>query len=393
MKPWQQQQMTHAGPIQSERPLSLPDWLASIQQRMAMLGQEFAPAAIKQSLTQWPDPYQTKWNGGQNMDPMQVAMDWGMNPIGLLGRIVHHGTPHQWAPEPGFPAGRPRLDKIGTGEGAQAYGYGNYFADSPMVAKSYAEAGGRAPRLSLDGKEIPFPSWDAGMGPRESAMRAAADIVPVQGVDTKAAMKILRSRLGEKRQVLEGERLQELYDAVDYLEKNKFDVMPSGTVNTLDLPDERIPGLLDWDKPLSEQPEAVRKALAKIGIKPTDPDLLAEANRQMMDAWNAYQEARKKFGWKDTRTGDAEWAWQQARKDLATLQRYNDPIGQRVYQDYPMAQSGISEVLREAGISGLRYLDAGSRGGSGGTSNYVIWDQALLDEMGRRMARMKGLLE
>jgi hypothetical protein len=29
-----------------------------------------------------------------------------------------HGTPHVWAPEPGFPHGRPRLDKMGTGEGS-----------------------------------------------------------------------------------------------------------------------------------------------------------------------------------------------------------------------------------------------------------------------------------
>ena len=31
--------------------------------------------------------------------------------------IAWHGTPHVWGPEPGFPHGRPRLDKIGTGEG------------------------------------------------------------------------------------------------------------------------------------------------------------------------------------------------------------------------------------------------------------------------------------
>ena len=31
---------------------------------------------------------------------------------------VWHGTPHVWPPEPGFPHGRPRLDKIGTGEQA-----------------------------------------------------------------------------------------------------------------------------------------------------------------------------------------------------------------------------------------------------------------------------------
>ncbi|MBK8117396.1 MAG: hypothetical protein IPK44_24220 [Candidatus Accumulibacter sp.] len=44
--------------------------------------------------------------------------------------LAWHGTPHVWAPEPGFPHGRPRLDKMGSGEGAQAYGWGWYSADS-----------------------------------------------------------------------------------------------------------------------------------------------------------------------------------------------------------------------------------------------------------------------
>ena len=42
--------------------------------------------------------------------------------------IAWHGTPHVWPPEPGFPHGRPRLDKMGSGEGAQAYGWGWYSA-------------------------------------------------------------------------------------------------------------------------------------------------------------------------------------------------------------------------------------------------------------------------
>jgi hypothetical protein len=52
-----------------------------------------------------------------------------------------HGTPHVWAPEPGFPHGRPRLDKMGTGEGAQAYGWGWYSAESQEVADVYSGIG------------------------------------------------------------------------------------------------------------------------------------------------------------------------------------------------------------------------------------------------------------
>jgi hypothetical protein len=74
------------------------------------------------------------------MDPMTGAMlTAGAAPVGgllarapagALGMNVFHGTPNKFAPEPGFPQGRPRLDKMGTGEGAQKYGKGFYSADA-----------------------------------------------------------------------------------------------------------------------------------------------------------------------------------------------------------------------------------------------------------------------
>jgi len=56
---------------------------------------------------------------------------------------VHHGTPYTFAPEEGFPHGRFRLDKIGSGEGAQAFGWGIYFADREGVARSYRDVTSR----------------------------------------------------------------------------------------------------------------------------------------------------------------------------------------------------------------------------------------------------------
>jgi hypothetical protein len=58
--------------------------------------------------------------------------------VGALGQgerqpgfTAYHGSPHDFD--------KFSLDKIGTGEGAQAYGHGLYFADSEGVAKSYKE--------------------------------------------------------------------------------------------------------------------------------------------------------------------------------------------------------------------------------------------------------------
>jgi hypothetical protein len=50
----------------------------------------------------------------------------GYNPVGMT---VFHGSPHLFE--------RFDMSKIGTGEGAQAYGKGMYMAQSPSVAEGY----------------------------------------------------------------------------------------------------------------------------------------------------------------------------------------------------------------------------------------------------------------
>src|SRR4029453_2036207 len=48
------------------------------------------------------------------------------------GIKAYHGSPHDFE--------QFSLAKIGTGEGAQAYGHGLYFAEKPEVAKQYRDA-------------------------------------------------------------------------------------------------------------------------------------------------------------------------------------------------------------------------------------------------------------
>jgi len=62
------------------------------------------------------------------------------------GLTAWHGTPHKIQ-------GAFDISKVGTGEGAQAYGHGMYFAENPAVAKEYANTLG-AKSMSIDGKPI-----------------------------------------------------------------------------------------------------------------------------------------------------------------------------------------------------------------------------------------------
>src|SRR5690606_18965584 len=48
-----------------------------------------------------------------------------------VGIRAYHGSPHDFD--------RFSMDKIGTGEGAQAYGHGLYFAEAEDVARSYRD--------------------------------------------------------------------------------------------------------------------------------------------------------------------------------------------------------------------------------------------------------------
>ena len=52
--------------------------------------------------------------------------------LGVGGMTAFHGSPHKFS--------KFSMDSIGTGEGAQAYGHGLYFAENPKVAGEYQKA-------------------------------------------------------------------------------------------------------------------------------------------------------------------------------------------------------------------------------------------------------------
>ena len=72
--------------------------------------------------------------------------------------VAYHGTPHE--------VDRFSSDKIGTGEGAQVYGHGLYFAENPKVAEEYRK--NLSEGIHYDGKPID-PSPRLKFNPRETA--------------------------------------------------------------------------------------------------------------------------------------------------------------------------------------------------------------------------------
>jgi hypothetical protein len=95
---------------------------------------------------------------------------------------------------------------------------------------------------------------------------------------------------------------------------------------------------LDWDKPLSQQPPEVQKALEKHGFVSWDPD--TEAPKGDSNSRNM--------------TGAAIYNSLAAEKW---------PSGAPRFSGNPM-KAEATEVLRQAGIPGIKYLDQGSRNSS-----------------------------
>lgn len=153
------------------------------------------------------------------------VMDYAaqMNPMNPM--VVYHGSPHKFD----------KFDssKIGTGEGAQAYGHGLYLAESPETAAFYRE------KLTSDGTLGGYKSANEA---RQRILLKTAD--RVEATDPQRAAK---------------------------LRADAEAITPGGALYKVDLPDSAIAKMLDWDKPLSQQAPEVQAAVNNIKSNLTGP--------------------------------------------------------------------------------------------------------------------------
>ena len=238
---------------------------------------------------------------GENISPRRLAAMLESPAVREI--VAYHGTPHRFEPTEANPLGEFDASKIGTGEGAQVYGHGVYLAENPEVANEY--------RRTL--RDI-NPSYD-GVKLNDPIKKTAAELIIQSKGDKTAAIKA-------------AERYA--YDNLLIPEINKMDAakVSYGSLYHADLPDEMIDRMLDWDKPLSEQPKAVQNIFGQLP-RFQDSYVASKAN-----AGEAYGELAGSLG----------------------------------------SRQKASDALRQAGIPGIKYLDAGSRGSTGtGTRNFVVF--------------------
>lgn len=237
--------------------------------------------------------------------------------------------------------GRFRMDKIGTGEGAQAYGRGLYFAEEPNVARGYRDSTlpPAATNPSIGGEDV-YAVYNRLMN--------TADTLPVGEAQRFYDRTALLDDLMDARDVLairqNLERDPSMYspEAVDWFNREVAGQWRApGSLYQVDLNVDPS-RMLAWDQPLSEQPEVLRA---------------------LMPLLQKYQ-----------------------LNDMPADEKY-PTLGGDIYHQLrfrsDVRDAAMSDLLTGSGIPGIRYLDQGSRAGGSDTENYVVMNPDLIEIMKR----------
>jgi hypothetical protein len=167
--------------------------------------------------------------GGMGANILQGLSNRTISPLD-----VYHGSPHRFPPTERNPLGEFDASKIGTGEGAQAYGYGIYTAEAPAVAKEYQLA------------EATYKTLQGGLTNKQEFV---ADMLS-QGRPEMSILDLYAQKYGGSFD----DAMKDLIDVKEIYKK-------SGNLYKADLPDAMIPKMLDYDRQLSEQSAEVQKIL------------------------------------------------------------------------------------------------------------------------------------
>ncbi|MDR2731416.1 MAG: hypothetical protein LBB81_11040 [Treponema sp.] len=252
-----------------------------------------------------------------------------------LFQTAYHGSP--------FKFDRFDLSHIGKGEGAQAYGWGQYFAGKREIADWYRKTLKRQ-HLTYEYKGEQYVETTIGNDQMfvSTKTNEAIDVYsPVfdvfqelsfYGNDKEHIRMVLESRI-EHGSSLKKEKYQEQLRVLDEI------TLDEGQLYEVDIPGDEE--MLDWDKPLKEMPEQVQKTIIKNGNKIFDFNKAGMTENVMpfRTGEQIYHELSKKMG----------------------------------------SPKMASEYLNSLGVMGIRYLDGDSRLLGEGTYNYVIFSDNDID--------------
>ena len=212
----------------------------------------------------------------------------------------YHGSPYSFD--------KFDINKIGSGEGAQVYGRGLYFAEAEDVAKHYRD---NISSQALDGAKAVLQrvggDVDVALADRIKGLSRLEERYSQGGMDDRLYQFMKNLGHGQI------EQLKYYKNQGDFTKGNMYEV------NINAKPDE----FLDWDKAINEQPSLIQ-------------DLIKNRKNPETELSKIYDKKMAKDG-----TGE--------------------DIYDYLYGGYD-DQITASNLLKDAGVKGVRYLDQNSRG-------------------------------
>jgi hypothetical protein len=211
---------------------------------------------------------------------------------------VYHGTPHRFPATEANPLGEFDASKIGTGEGAQAYGHGVYLAEDPKIAAEYSK------RLWANKNYLGHPEINAAEKKASNASNAwFQSVIDGAPTETKAKLKAVYEAADAELKTTKSQYGRQMYKA--------------------DLPDKMIDKMLDWDEPIGAGRENLLAEIAK------NPKLDVKQYEELLGL------TPKSVNQQET----GEMLYKALREDLGS-------------------DKEASAVFQQAGFPGVKYLDA-----------------------------------
>lgn len=251
----------------------------------------------------------------------------------VMEQSAFHGSPYRFD--------KFTTEKMGTGEGAQAFGWGMYFAGDKNVADRYR-------KFLSDGGQAAL------RGELSSALakEAYADL------DERLPVEEVRKRLT----ALQTDSPNTFPGSIDdALKEAQALIAKSGQLYEVEIPESDK--LLDWDKPLSEQPAEVQNAIDTVmrqvlpasQIEHVEESFSTMTGEQFYRLLSEYSSGVQE----DTDTPGAPKGWG------SVVNFVND----RAAND-----KAASLALHAAGVDGIQFLDGNSRRAGEGNRNYVVFN-------------------
>lgn len=267
----------------------------------------------------------------QGITDEQLQAFAAYDPAGAKYAAAWHGSPHDFE--------KFLKSQIGTGEGAQAYGYGLYFAGKKEVAEHYKRKLSDY-KVSVNGREVDVYTDR----PTIESSALTQMLWEADGGTPDIDKTLTRMEEYAQRDFLNAEGKKNWRKQMQWLSENRdaIKVGSKGRLYQVELAPHEDEYLL-WDKPLSEQSEKVKdrliSGLGRLSVSQTamGKEILKNViARKSSEGYSIYKILEKIFG----------------------------------------SDRAASEYLHSLGIRGIKYLDGTSRGKGEGHHNYVIFDES-----------------